>query len=413
MVYDDIPHQKNSIEPQAQTSKYYRASVLDRVFSFLLDYLVLSPVISFLILIFFQKEISIWSANTLTSELKAVFVLLAISYVVFFSFLQSLFIYFWQATPGQYFLKLKVVDQKADQGIYFFRILFRQLGFWSSFLLLGFPWISVLAHSEQKTFYDKLSETKVISLKAKPDFFTFEFETRYWQALMGTLMVFVSVILLALGWQQHQNIKASSYTFEKMRSDNFFCDDLKSVQFTERLQMVVALNLVGQIADDCVDKEADFVLWKSDNQELRSLAYYAKSLTEIEEKAENLYLESACQGYDRKVLGCKLATAFLDHELLDLYKSLKFPQASENFLTAVLRYEFGVELAQNDDQKANFKKLKNFDTHQLVKKYLLSEILDQYPKSTGSGRSIAAEDNQINILSDDQIAYSRKLIHDM
>ncbi len=414
MVYDDISVARNSIQAVPHEI-FHRASVLDRLFSFLLDYLVLSPLISFLILIFFQKEISIWKANAFSPELKPVFLLLGIVYVCFFSISQSLFIYFWQATPGQYFLKLRILDQQPENGLYFFRTLFRQFGFWFSFLLFGFPWIGILAHQEQKTYYDRLSDMRVVSLKVKPDFFSFEFEINYWQALMATFFVFFLVILVALGWQHHKSINAASYTFNQMKNDHFFCDELKSIQLSERLQTAIALNLVGQVVDDCVDKEADFVLWKSDDQELKSLAYYAKSLTENDKKLEDQYSQSACQIKNKKFLGCQLASAILDHEVLDIYKSLKQTAGAENLLSAVLRYEFGLSLELNADQTANFQRLKDFDTHVLVKKYLLTEILNGRSAQSENSRSLASEtaDEKSKAMIEEDLVYSQKLIHEM
>lgn len=415
MVYDDISVARNS-NHTLPVQIFHRASVLDRLFSFLLDYLVLSPLISFLILIFFQKEISIWKANAFGPELKPVFLLLGIVYVCFFSLAQSLFIYFWQATPGQYFLKLRILDQQPENGLYFFRTLFRQFGFWFSFLLFGFPWIGILAHQEQKTYYDRLSDMRVVSLKSKPDFFSFEFEINYWQALMATFFVFFLVILVALGWQHHKSINAASYTFNQMKNDHFFCDELKSIQLSERLQTAIALNLVGQVVDDCVDKEADFVLWKSDDQELKSLAYYAKSLTENDDKLEEQYLQSACQNKSNNFLGCRLSSAILDHEVLQIYKSLKQNDGGAgNLLSAVLRYEFGLSLDLEADQTANFQRLKYFDTHVLVKKYLLTEILNGRSVKSKNGRSLASEtaDEKLNAMNEEDLVYSQKLIHEM
>ena len=287
MVYQDISTVGSPQKKDESAAVDSKASVLDRVFSFLLDYLILSPVVSFLILIFFKQEISIWKEQAYSAELQPTIILLGSAYILFFSLLQCLFAYFWEATPGQYFLKLKLNDEKPD-GLRFLRLLLRQLTFWLSIVLFGFSWLSVLAHAKQKTFYDRLSEFRVISLKKNQKYFSFEFETKYWQALAATFMVFLGVLFLAYGWQQHQNIKSASYTFDKMKKENYFCNELKSIHLKDRLQTVIALNLVGQIADECVDKEADFVLWKSRDLEQRSLAYYAKSLTEKEFKDETL-----------------------------------------------------------------------------------------------------------------------------
>lgn len=412
MVYEDISSDQKNLKVKLPLTKGYQASVLDRIFSFVLDYLILSPVVSFLILIFFQKEISVWKENSFSPELQAVFILLGIVYILLFSFMQSFFIYFWQATPGQYFLKLKIHNENSTEFL-FFRILLRQVGFWLSILFVGFPWLSILSHPQQKTFYDKLSELQVLSGKSQQNYFTFELETKYWQAFVTTFLIFFTVLGIAVGWQQHQKIKLAAYTFEKMKNENFFCEELKSVQITDRLQTVIALNLVSQISDTCVDKEADFVLWKSDNEELRSLAYYAKSLTENESDAEEKYLNQACQIQQNTFLGCQLAQAFLSHNILAFYQKLKTTTAAPTLLTSTLRYELGQAINQIADGKVNFEQLKKFDTQVLVKKYILSEILNRSDKENPQKRSIATEENSENKISDEDVAYAQKLIQEM
>ncbi len=420
MVFDNSSGYNSSADNSLQKKVDHlelenKASVLDRLFSFLLDYLILSPVVSFLILVFFKAEISVWKEYSYSAELQPTFFLLALAYIFFFSLLQSLFAFYWLATPGQYFLKLKLQDEKPE-GMRFLRLLLRQLSFWMSVALLGFPWLSVLAHAKQKTFYDRLSEFRVISLKQNQKYLSFEFETKYWQALVATFMVFIGALLLAYGWQQHRNIKSSSYTFEKMKKQNYFCNDLKSVHLKDRLQTVIALNLVGQITDECVDREADFVLWKSRDHEQRSLAYYAKSLTEKEFKNEERYLLQACDGDKTKYLGCKLADAFLKDDMNLLYKTLASSEFEKNLMISTLRYELGNVLEKSQDRTKNFQALKKYDTHLAVKRYLLNEILNsQFEKGSQERMPASAKPpaKYAKEVVETDLLYARKLLHEM
>ncbi len=399
----------------------FRACLTDRLFSFLLDYLILTPVVSFFLLLGFKKEFAVWNENSLTAESQPLFLLLALAFLLSFSLLQSFFIYFWEATPGQYFLKLKT-EHLQNSGFKLFNLMVRQLGFWFSIFVLGLPWISVLTDSAQRTFYDKLADTRVISLKSDQFYFNFEFETKFWRAFASTVTVFLSFLLVAAGWQQHQRIKNAVYSFQQLKNEQFFCEELKSVQLLQRLQTAIALNLVGQISNRCVDKEADFVLWKMENPELKSLAYYAKSITETDADREQSYLHQACAEKENSYFGCELATAFLKQDFNQLYHSLNSKKQEKTFLVSTFRYELGLILGERNDEKPNFQKLKAFDTHDPVKKYLLSEILNrallsnrtaQSRKVSAVGRQPASPEVQDVGPIQDDLQYAQKLIQNM
>ena len=433
MVYVDLSEAENSTQnpsdlrgagqtfPELKKG-FFRASLTDRLFSFLLDYLILTPLVSFLLLLGFKKEFTIWNENSLTAENQPLFILLACSFLISFSLLQSFFIYFWEATPGQYFLKLRTQNLQNSE-LNFFKIMIRQLGFWISISFLGLPWLGVLTDPIQRTFYDKLSDTRVVSLKSEQFYFNFEFEIKYWRAFLATVIVFFSFILAAVGWQHHQKIKNAVYSFQQMKSEQFFCDELKSVQLLQRLQTAIALNLVGQLSDRCVDKEADFVLWKMNNPELKSLAYYAKSITESDADHEQDYLRQACAEKENQFLGCELAAAFLNYDFNHLYSVLGSKNQEKTFLVSTFRYELGLILEQKSDEKNNFQKLKAFDTHDQVKKYLLSEILSRTLTSSQTARRssnralgrrpASSSDEVLAPASREDLQYAQKLIQNI
>lgn len=372
------------------------ASVLDRVFSFFLDYLILAPLVSFVNLLIFKNEMLVWrnvgSAQGFGAETLPLFVSICAVFILLFSFIQAIFIWKWQATPGQYFLKIKV-EVNSKVGLSFLRILIRQISFWLSIVFLGIPFLAIMGHPDGKTFYDRLTETEIKSLKSNPARFTFETESQYWRSLISTLTIFIFFLVVAAGWNTHSNIQKGSYSFMKKQKANYFCSELRAVDIGERLQTVIALNLVGQIEDVCVDKEADFVLWKSADKAQRSLAYYAKSLTEdeTENSQEQAYLQQACAGKLRNHFGCQIATAFQTDTLENFYNKLSASNSTDSLLTSTFKYELSIILNKTDSTAAHFQKLKMHDDLKVVKKYLLSEFVNQ-SKATRSPASAASTD---------------------
>lgn len=416
MVFSDISDSNPSLNDQGP--RFYKAPVLDRFFSFLIDYLIFSPVVSFFLLTLFQIEVSVWRSSLNRAENFPILVLLGTSYILLFSGLQSFFIYFWKATPGQYFLKLQIKMDSAP-GLVFFRIWLRQIGFWFSGLFLGLPWLAILAHPSQQTFYDRLGEASVVSLKEKQNYFSFEIEAKYWRSLLGTFVIFFVFIFAGVGWQQHNRIKTAAYTFAKYKKNDSFCKELKSVDLKERLQTAIALNLVGQLSDECVDKEADFTLWKMHDDELLSLAYYAKSLTESDTVAEKSYLQQACGFKKTEYFGCKVSTAFLKKDLVNFYKTISHDSENQNLLSSVLQYELGLAYNLTSQEEINFKNLKQYDQQNLVKKYLLSEIMQHRLVDLAKPevkRSVASEQKTTSGKAqthEEDIKYAQKLINQM
>lgn len=412
MVYKDISDLRPIDFFKQETSQ---ASVLDRCFSFLIDYLLLSPIVSFVLIVFFKTELSIWRSSegfvNNKAELWPIIFLLSLSYVFLFSLIQTISIYLLQATPGQHFLKLKMIYEKED-SFSFFKLWTRQIFFWLSFLFCGFPFLSILSDQKQKTFYDRLAGVQVVSMKKKQHYFSFETETIYWKSFASTVTVFLTILILGFGWFQHDKITHAAYSFNKKNKDQYFCQELKSVHLKDRLQTAIALNMVGQISDACVDKEADFALWSMHDEELKSLAYYGKSLTETDSDQEKKYLNQACEFQEKKYLGCVIAKSFLDNDLEKFYTDLNKNKYPDNLLMNIVRYEIGLTLDKEENRKNNFKSIQKYDQVLAVKKYLLSEILENQPVNTNqNGQRSPASLN--DLLSEDEISYAKKIIQEL
>ena len=389
MVYHD-GSVENSLD---NNTKNLPAGMLDRTFSFFLDYVIFAPAVSFLNLLLFQDELAVWKKTGTSLETAPLLVTLALHFVFMFIFFQSVFIYKYGATPGQYFLKIRMQFENSD-SLKFLRILLRQLGFWASALAFGIPWLAVMAHVDGKTFYDRLGEMKVISLKSNTLRLSFESEAKYWRSLMATFSVFVFLLFTATAWRNQSEIKTAKYTFEGMKKEKSFCSALKDVPLRDRLQTAIALNLVGQLSDRCFDKEADFVLWKTSDSEQKSLAYYAKSLTETEDAKELQYLAESCVGVSETAFGCRLASAFLDDNLKGLYQHLKKSDSKSTLLTTTLKYELAILESDRLASRQHFKELKAFSDVQPVKKYLISEIIFHAKNNTNDRKPATVDQKQ-------------------
>lgn len=375
MVYQDISNHESKPVTDLQPFKY-KASLMDRFFSFLIDYLIFSPFVSFILFIFFQDAIRYWRQSPEAAEQVSITLLLAFSYIIIFSLFQALFITFNKATPGQYFLKMQIVFETSNSFI-FWRAFCRQVGFWFSILFMGLPWLALLSHPLQKTFYDRLTDCRVLSKKKDSAYFGFEVENRFWQSFTATMMIFVGMIFFSVFVMKYNEVTQRTDSFHVFEKKNHFCSELKNVSQSSRLQLAIAMNLVGQLSDDCLDRESDFVLWKDKVDEF-GLAYFAKSLTEENTETEQVYLKEACQQKTDN-MGCHLAKAFQTADFETLYVYLK---EKKSVLAQTLTYELSAILDKPEDRSTYFEKLADFDDQKLIKKYLLSEIVSQKKDST-------------------------------
>ncbi|GEM_PF-3129213 len=150
-------------EDSSAQSKNRPAPYLDRFFANVIDFLILGPVIS-LFCGGITNDLR-WTMFTKTSEnvfslvLQCVFITFAL-----FVLYEVLFIFFNGATPGHRFLYMRVVDQ-AGQRPGFLAILFRSVFKFQALLLGCIPFVEVVLRSDRSMFYDRLSQTHLVSLR--------------------------------------------------------------------------------------------------------------------------------------------------------------------------------------------------------------------------------------------------------
>lgn len=373
MVFHDIGA---SFELNQLGQKKSTANLMDRFFSFMIDYLVISPFVLFLLYTTFNNGFNFWKQNPTADENELFVLIFSIGYVGYFSLIQSLFIALWRATPGQYFLKIRC-EFHETQELIFMRAMARQLSFWLSFAMLGIPFLSVMTNRKRRTFYDRIGDVSVVSTKHEFESQAYDLEFRYWQSFVATLVVFVGFLFSALVWKNYTKIVNRSASFAALYEKHYFCSEVENINGEDRLQVAVALNFAGQLTDSCLDREADFVLWKQKFSDY-SLAYYAKSLTTEDSEKEKKYLEQACAGqqtakFSSLSQGCKIAFAFLTDNTERLYSEL----TDDNFLSSSMKYELGLVLEKHEDLSENLAKLDKYNAVKQIRKYQIIEMLSQ------------------------------------
>lgn len=378
MVYQDLSIVQNS---QAKLNKPQQATVLQRVFSALLDYFILSPIVSFIVVSCFSDGIKLYKQFPQSSEAQFVLFQMALGFIFFLTLIQAVFITVVAATPGQIFTKLYVrfdseVLQDSSWIQLFFHAWFRQLGFVLSLFCLGLPWISVLYHTKKRAFYERMTESTVLTTVPHPMSLLNwgESERKYIAVFVNTFLLF-STGLLILGFQQiYHKTLTSNLTYEKLNKENRFCKELDSVKQENRLNIATALNLVGVLPDRCLDLEADFVLWRNFSDpatsDLKASAYLAKFLTAENDDDEKKYLTETCR-QDSKSVACAYAKGFSDEEVAEF--RLKIEDYNSDLLNDVLKYE----LTKMSDAQAvkELEDLEKYGTHKLVNRFIIQENL--------------------------------------
>lgn len=159
MVIEDLNQDQN---PQFNRSKgLYPADPVERIFSLLLDIAFLSPLVSLTCAYHFQ-EILQDESQDFQSQL---WVSMLVTGVFTSISLQSLFLYFFEATPGQAFLSLKVKSVESSH-LSWGTCFLRSIGFHISCLLLFLPFVESFTHRLGRCLHDRISDTMVVQLES-------------------------------------------------------------------------------------------------------------------------------------------------------------------------------------------------------------------------------------------------------
>lgn len=282
------------------------APLSDRLIALILDFLIISPLVSLFVAGFLKQTRTFFLLNSTAQEAMVAAGLLMGLIFFLVVLLQATFLFFWQATPGQLFLQLRVVSYPQAQGRLTLNQCFLRSFLWcAGFLVLALPFLEVASHPLRRAFHERASDTGVITLKERSDEGPHPIESRFIASWMR--MSFLLLLLfLAIGFSQsYQSLMLGEYKEMDSRAiASSSCKELKDMDFKgpERLDATLTLFLLEAVSSECLKKEADAVLW-AQPEAREDLGYVAKYvLTDGEE--QNKYFEKICE--DREGVSCLL-----------------------------------------------------------------------------------------------------------
>lgn len=295
MVFPDlsVPQAR---PPQNNSAAFPMASVADRLIALILDFLIFSPIVSLFVASFLKQTRTFFLLSSSSQEALVAAALLTALVFSLVVLLQSAFLYFWQATPGQFFLQLRVVTYPHAQARLTLNQCFLRSFLWcTGFLLLALPFLEVASHPLRRAFHERASDTGVITLKRNADDGPHPIESRFIASWMR--MSFLLILLfLALGFlQTYKGLLAGEFHAPPGQALVKTCQEFKDsdLKGRARLDAAFTLFLLEEISPECLNKEADLVLWE-DPVQAEGLGYLAKyAIAEGEEQKR--YLEKVCE----------------------------------------------------------------------------------------------------------------------
>lgn len=302
--------------PNSDLSQLPLASPTDRLAAFVIDHaIVLPPLIG---LATAPIEAQVKDAFLLGQDYKAAILF----FLALFLGLFLVFFYHWfcnlklSATLGQKLLRLRVVDftDHSQQDMY--SAFLRSSSFVLNLIFFGLGSFSVCQHRNRRTFYDRISETVVLTKPSKAVGQPSLQELIATRTLMGSLAMFAVLAVLASAYLGLSVPLDRQALLQSLEEAGELCTKvtestdqwpMESGEQPSRLSIAVALLLAGEIDVSCLKAELNprILLLNEDK-----LYYLAKSMVHAADNPDltESYLQASCDS-DATSAHCQMATA--------------------------------------------------------------------------------------------------------
>lgn len=324
MVFQDLSFGKKYSQASSLTHKnqvdssIYPANIAslnDRVLAAFIDFFLFSPVINLLVA-GIMRQIKLSSLLDVDDSMVGLFwVIYFLLMVIGISVNMTVFLFYWNATPGQKYMHLKVVvfpNLSKNDKLSFDKCLVRSLSWCLSWFSFGLPFLEVISHPLRRAFHERASDTLVVTLKNESQLGPVEIETQFVRLMLrfsfATLFCFAFAFLLHIYEELVSELGAmSTKAVADTKCKKFLEDRPQGVQF---LDYLLSLNLAEVVPKECVESEISKIFRIHDNSQL-PLAYYAKGIMAASDSDKELYLKKACEKSEDQE-ACDLARYFLD-----------------------------------------------------------------------------------------------------
>ena len=373
------PYEHNTSEttqPLLQRSVLGCASANDRFLAFFLDLLFFLPLNGFVFSLLFKKIETIYYHSPQSTEFIVLLGMAVVGITSLVILSRSLFQFYIGATPGQYLMKLRVVvypknsnGQNRNNAEYekpsFYQLLVRNW-IWSlqCFAML-FPFLEILGHDERRALHDKASETWMISLKTdrlsqSPHAIEQHFVRQFF-LLSGLVVLFWGGLSLSF---LYSKVVDGEFKKSELEKENYLCSQVTEnlSEKSLRIDKAIALYLAGSVSKQCLENEADFLLWQvglQKNDSKLSWSYLAKGLlNKNNEELIKSYLNKSCENNDKSE-PCLLSQIYLQRQqAVDTTESKnRNPASSNKTQPSDLKKRWLSMLEQQDSETAQVTKM--------------------------------------------------------
>lgn len=356
MVIEDLftPSKKKN-ESTSDLVKMQIATPIDRLAALVGEMPIFIPLLT-VFLSPFRHDISVaeltGSQNQIAFAAIGMFATIALGIVVY----QTFFIYFFGATPGKYFVGLRVVSVFDQSKPTLIMSLVRALSICLEICLLGFPWLACLSHPHRRVLHDRLSDTYVKCLDEK-------------KSALAPILVEKQLAknFQAPGWALFLLIIACAFNFWSVeRKDRSIVKEFESndklcsqVSFAmknwqskvdpkpSRVRVALALFETGSVDENCLEKEALFSLWRNQDKDL---GYLAQALSHASDDIIfSEYLDKVCPN-KKNGDACKYVTETEKEKDTSLFE-MRSPASVER-----LKIEVDLNSAHTDFMKIHIEK---------------------------------------------------------
>lgn len=316
MVIGDENFESESVKKVGSVSvSLPLASPMDRLAASVIDHaIVLPPVLA---LATAPLEARLKEAFLIGQDYKAAILfflaaLLGLFLVFFYHLVCNLHL---GATLGQRLLRLRAVDYNTQSGLDFYSAFLRSSSFVLNLLTFGVGSLAVYSHRNRRTFYDRISETVVLTGRDKSVGQPSTHEILVTRGLFGSMGLMAFAILMGGFFLALSSPLDREALLQSLESDGELCAKVtdsasqwpeEDGEVASRVSVAIALLLAGEVDVSCLKAELNprILLLNEDK-----LYYLAKSMIHADNTdLAGSYLDASCES-DPDSTHCQMATA--------------------------------------------------------------------------------------------------------
>lgn len=286
--------------PQEHHDEIRIAFVLDRFIAAVFDFLIFSPVVSFCVAGFMKQIKTYLLLDPRSTEASVIWILFMTCALGLSALLQAVFLYFWQATPGQRFMQLKVISYpRRFEALTFSQCLLRAICWVASFGLLAAPFLEILGHPLRRAFHERASDTLVITLKEDYDEGPLPLERRFVGSWLRMFFLMIFLVAGLYGLKTYNRVGAGYFAAAPESAPGLLCSQLPAESYVgrHRQDMAIAMYLLDEVSPECLNKEADYSLWSYGDTD-RAWGYLAKAIVSEDKGDQDKYFDKVCSEKD-------------------------------------------------------------------------------------------------------------------